>query len=100
MTGHAACPQHRKYGGYSPIVDATVRRVGPAVLLQRHGSTHRLTGAGIVGPSAGELIAELGLGIEMGADAADTGLTIHAHPTLSETVGMAAGAFEGTLTDL
>jgi dihydrolipoamide dehydrogenase len=57
-------------------------------------------GAGVVGPSAGELIAELGLAIEMGADAADIGLTIHAHPTLSETVGMAAEAFEGTLTDL
>ncbi len=53
-----------------------------------------------MGPSAGELIAELGLAIEMGADAADIGLTIHAHPTLSETVGMAAEAFEGTLTDL
>ncbi len=61
---------------------------------------HRVIGAGVVGPSAGELIAELGLAIEMGADAADIGLTIHAHPTLSETVGMAAEAFEGTLTDL
>jgi dihydrolipoamide dehydrogenase len=50
--------------------------------------------------NAGELIAELGLAIEMGADAADVGLTIHAHPTLSETVAMAAEAFEGTLTDL
>jgi dihydrolipoamide dehydrogenase len=60
----------------------------------------RLLGAGIVGPAAGDLIAEAGLAIEMGADAADIGLTIHAHPTLSETVGMAAEAFEGTLTDL
>ena len=59
-----------------------------------------MIGAGVVGPSAGELIAELGLAIEMGADAADIGLTIHAHPTLSETVGLAAEAFEGTLTDL
>jgi len=57
-------------------------------------------GGGIVGPNAGELIAEVGLAIEMGCDAADIGLTIHAHPTLSETVGMAAEAFEGTLTDL
>jgi dihydrolipoamide dehydrogenase len=57
-------------------------------------------GAGVVGPSAGELVAELGLAIELGADAADIGLTIHAHPTLSETVAMAAEAFEGTLTDL
>jgi dihydrolipoamide dehydrogenase len=62
--------------------------------------SHRLIGAGIVGPNAGELIAELGLAIEMGADAADIALTIHAHPTLSETVGLAAEAFEGTITDL
>ena len=63
-------------------------------------ATHRVIGAGIVGPAAGDLVAEAGLAIEMGADAADIGLTIHAHPTLSETVGMAAEAFEGTLTDL
>ncbi len=62
--------------------------------------TDRIIGAGIVGPSAGDLIAEATLAIEMGADAADIGLTIHPHPTLSETVGMAAEAFEGTLTDL
>jgi dihydrolipoamide dehydrogenase len=62
--------------------------------------THRVIGGGIVGTNAGELIAELGLAIEMGADAADVGLTIHAHPTLSETVAFAAEAFEGTLTDL
>lgn len=62
--------------------------------------THRVLGAGIVGPNAGELIAELVLAIEMGADATDVGLTIHPHPTLSETVGLAAEAFEGTLTDL
>jgi dihydrolipoamide dehydrogenase len=63
-------------------------------------ATHRVIGAGIVGTNAGDLIAEVGLAIEMGADAADIGLTIHAHPTLSETVGMAAEAFAGTLTDL
>jgi dihydrolipoamide dehydrogenase len=62
--------------------------------------THRVIGAGVVGPNAGDLIAEVALAIEMGADAADIGLTIHAHPTLSETVGFAAEAFEGTLTDL
>lgn len=62
--------------------------------------THRLIGAGIVGPNAGELIAEACLAIETGCDAADIGLTIHPHPTLSETVAMAAEAFEGTLTDL
>ena len=62
--------------------------------------THRVIGAGIVGSSAGDLIAEVALAIEMGADAADVGLTIHPHPTLSETVAFAAEAFEGTLTDL
>jgi dihydrolipoamide dehydrogenase len=60
----------------------------------------RVIGAGIVGTNAGELIAEAGLAIEMGADAADVGLTVHAHPTLSETVAFAAEAFDGTLTDL
>jgi dihydrolipoamide dehydrogenase len=63
-------------------------------------ASHRLLGAGIVGTNAGELIAELGLAIEMGADAGDIALTVHPHPTLSETVGLAAEAFEGTLTDL
>jgi dihydrolipoamide dehydrogenase len=62
--------------------------------------TGRAIGAGAVGPGAGELIAELGLAIEMGCDAHDIGLTIHPHPTLSETVGMAAEAAAGTLTDL
>jgi dihydrolipoamide dehydrogenase len=62
--------------------------------------THRLLGAGIVGVNAGELIAEAGLAIEMGADAEDIGLTIHAHPTLSESIAMAAEAVEGTLTEL
>jgi dihydrolipoamide dehydrogenase len=61
---------------------------------------HRIIGIGIVGPHAGDLIAEGTLAIEMGCDAADIGLTIHAHPTLSETIGMAAEAFEGTITDL
>jgi dihydrolipoamide dehydrogenase len=63
-------------------------------------ATGRVIGCGIVGPSAGDLIAEAALAIEMGADAADIGLTIHPHPTLSETIGMAAEAFEGTITDL
>ncbi len=63
-------------------------------------STGRVLGGGIVGPAAGDLIAEVGLAIEMGADAADIGLTIHPHPTLSETVAFAAEAHEGTLTDL
>ena len=60
----------------------------------------RIIGAGIVGPSAGDLIAEAALAIETGADAADIGLTIHPHPTLSETVAFSAEAFEGTITDL
>jgi dihydrolipoamide dehydrogenase len=62
--------------------------------------THRVLGGGMVGPNAGELVAEVALAIEMGADAADIGLTIHPHPTLSETVGLSAEAFEGTITDL
>jgi dihydrolipoamide dehydrogenase len=63
-------------------------------------ATERVIGIGIVGPSAGDLIAEGALAIEMGCDAVDIGKTIHPHPTLSETVGMAAEAFEGTITDL
>ena len=63
-------------------------------------ATHRLLGGGIVGPNAGDLISEVALAIEMGADAADVALTVHPHPTLSETVAMAAEAFDGTLTDL
>jgi dihydrolipoamide dehydrogenase len=63
-------------------------------------TTHRIIGAGIVGVHAGDLIAELALAIEMGCEAADIGHTIHPHPTLSESVGMAAEVFEGTITDL
>jgi len=62
--------------------------------------THRVIGAGIVGVNAGELLAEAVLAIEMGADAHDLGLSIHAHPTLSETVCFAAEMKEGTITDL
>jgi dihydrolipoamide dehydrogenase len=62
--------------------------------------THRVIGGGVVGTNAGELISEIVLAIETGCDAADIGLTIHPHPTLSETVAGAAEAFEGTLTDL
>ena len=62
--------------------------------------THRLLGAGIVGPNAGELIAETVLALEMGADATDIALTIHSHPTLSETVMFAAEIAEGSITDL
>jgi dihydrolipoamide dehydrogenase len=63
-------------------------------------ATHRVVGAGIVGPHAGDLISELALAIEMGAEAADIALTIHPHPTLSESVAMAAEVYEGTITDL
>ncbi len=62
--------------------------------------THRVIGAGIVGPNAGELISEVSLAIEMGCDAEDIALTIHPHPTLSETVMLATEMFEGTITDL
>jgi len=62
--------------------------------------THRVIGAGIVGPHAGDLIAECVLAIEMGCEAGDIGLSIHPHPTLSETIAMSAEVFEGTITDL
>ncbi|HXR59563.1 MAG TPA: dihydrolipoyl dehydrogenase [Burkholderiales bacterium] len=62
--------------------------------------THRVVGGGIVGTGAGDLISELALAVEMGADATDVGKTIHPHPTVSESVGMAAELFEGVCTDL
>ncbi|HEY2346214.1 MAG TPA: dihydrolipoyl dehydrogenase, partial [Xanthomonadaceae bacterium] len=62
--------------------------------------SHRVIGAGIVGVHAGDLIAELALAIEMGCEAGDIGHTIHPHPTLSESVGMASEVYEGTITDL
>jgi len=63
-------------------------------------ATHRLVGAACTGVNAGELLGELTLAIEMGASASDIALTIHAHPTLHESVGLAAETFEGTVTDL
>ncbi len=63
-------------------------------------NTKRLVGAGIVGPHAGDLIAECALAIEMGADASDIALTVHPHPTLGETIGLAAEVAAGTVTDL
>lgn len=62
--------------------------------------THRVIGASIVGTNAGELISEVALAIEMGSDVEDISLTVHPHPTLSETIAMAAEVFEGTITDL
>nr|WP_113865010.1 dihydrolipoyl dehydrogenase [Brenneria salicis]NMN90622.1 dihydrolipoamide dehydrogenase [Brenneria salicis ATCC 15712 = DSM 30166]RBP66884.1 dihydrolipoamide dehydrogenase [Brenneria salicis ATCC 15712 = DSM 30166]RLM32226.1 dihydrolipoyl dehydrogenase [Brenneria salicis ATCC 15712 = DSM 30166] len=62
--------------------------------------THRVIGGAIVGTNGGELLGEIGLAIEMGCDAEDIALTIHAHPTLHESVGLAAEIFEGSITDL
>jgi dihydrolipoamide dehydrogenase len=78
---------------------ATARDEGMTKLLFDK-NTRRLLGAGMVGPNAGELIAETVLALEMGADAEDIGLTIHPHPTLSETVFFAAEIAEGSITDL
>jgi dihydrolipoamide dehydrogenase len=78
----------------------SIARTEGATKLIFDKETHRLIGAGIVGTNAGELLAETVLAIEMGADAEDLGLTIHSHPTLSETVGFAAEMKEGTITDL
>ena len=60
----------------------------------------RVIGGAIVGTNGGELLGEIGLAIEMGADAEDIALTVHAHPTLHESVGLAAEVFEGSITDL
>ena len=62
--------------------------------------THRIVGGGIVGTHAGDLIGEIALAIEMGADAVDIGRTIHPHPTLGESIGLAAEVAEGSCTDL
>jgi dihydrolipoamide dehydrogenase len=78
---------------------SVARTEGTTKLIFDKG-THRLIGAGIVGVNAGELLAEACLAIEMGADAHDLGLTIHAHPTLSETICFAAELKEGTITDM
>ncbi|MFZ9642903.1 MAG: dihydrolipoyl dehydrogenase [Candidatus Methylopumilus sp.] len=78
----------------------SVARTEGATKLIFDKETHRLIGAGIVGVNAGELLAETVLAIEMGADAHDLGLSIHAHPTLSETICFAAEMKEGTITDL
>lgn len=78
----------------------SISRTEGATKLIFDKTTHRLIGAGIVGTNAGELLAETVLAIEMGADAEDVGLTIHSHPTLSETIGFAAEMKQGTITDL
>lgn len=78
----------------------SIARTEGATKLIFDKQTHRVIGAGIVGINAGELLAEAVLAIEMGADAHDLGLTIHAHPTLSETICFAAEVKEGTITDM
>lgn len=62
--------------------------------------THRIIGGAIIGINAGEMLGEIGLAVEMGADAEDIALTIHAHPTLNESIGLAAEIYEGSITDL
>ncbi len=78
---------------------ANTRDEGFTKLIFDH-DTHRLLGGAIVGTHAGDLISELALAVEMGADATDIGKTIHPHPTLGESVGMAAELYEGVCTDL
>ena len=78
---------------------ANTRDEGFTKLIFDH-DTHRLVGGAIVGTHAGDLISELVLAVEMGADATDIGKTIHPHPTLGESVGMAAELYEGVCTDL
>jgi dihydrolipoamide dehydrogenase len=75
-----------------PIADQAVTNVPTAVL--------RTPDCGMVGPNAGDLVAEAALAVEMGADATDLGATVHPRPTLSQTVDMAAEMFKGTITDL
>jgi dihydrolipoamide dehydrogenase len=78
----------------------TVGRPDGVTKLLVDPGTRRVLGAGITGVNAGELIAEVAHAIEMGAVAEDIGLTIHPHPTLSETIGFAAEVAEGTITDI
>jgi len=78
---------------------ANGRDEGFTKLIFEHDS-HRIVGGGIVGTGAGDLISEIALAVEMGADAVDIGQTIHPHPTLSESVGMAAELYEGVCTDM
>jgi dihydrolipoamide dehydrogenase len=78
----------------------SIGRSDGATKLLVDPESRRVLGAGVVGRNAGELIAEAVLALELGADAEDLGLTIHPHPTLSETLGLAAEMVEGTITDL
>jgi dihydrolipoamide dehydrogenase len=78
---------------------ASARTEGMTKLIFDKDS-HRVIGGAIVGINAGEMLGEIGLAIEMGADAEDIALTIHAHPTLNESIGLAAEMYEGSITDL
>jgi len=78
---------------------ASARTEGKTKLIFEKESG-RVLGGAIVGINAGEMLGEIGLAVEMGADAEDVGLTIHAHPTLNESIGLAAEVFEGSITDL
>ena len=105
LTENEANAQERKYGkGVFPWAASgrslSIGRDEGITKVLFDEETDRIIGCGIVGPNASDLIAEAALAIEMGADAHDIGLTIHPHPTLSETIGMAAEMFEGTITDL
>jgi dihydrolipoamide dehydrogenase len=105
LTENEARAQGRKYGkGVFPWAASgrslSIGRDEGITKVLFDEETDRIIGCGIVGPNASDLITEAALAIEMGADAHDIGLTIHAHPTLSETIGMAAEMFEGTITDL
>jgi dihydrolipoamide dehydrogenase len=105
MTENEAKKQGIKYGkGVFPWLASgrslSMGRDDGVTKLLFDQENHRIIGAGIVGPHAGDLISEIALAIEMGCDAEDIALTIHPHPTLSETIAQAAEAFEGTITDL
>jgi dihydrolipoamide dehydrogenase len=105
VTENEARAQGRKYGkGVFPWAASgrslSIGRDEGITKVLFDEETDRIIGCGIVGPNASDLITEAALAIEMGADAHDIGLTIHPHPTLSETIGMAAEMFEGTITDL
>ncbi len=105
LTENEAKKQNISYGkGVFPWVASgralSLARTEGLTKLIFDQKTNRILGAGIVGPNAGELISELALAIEMGCDAEDIALTIHPHPTLSESVMLATEIFEGTITDL
>ncbi len=105
ITEEQAKREQRNYGKGTFPWSASGRALGMArsegrTKLLFDADSGAIIGAGVVGPGAGDLIAELALAIEMGADAEDIALTIHPHPTLSETIGMAAEAYSGTITDL